>query len=46
VLGPDLLLLGVEIDETAGPHIDRADAKPLVAIVQKIEIDELFEHVS
>jgi hypothetical protein len=45
VLGPDLLLLGVEIDEIAGPHIDRADAK-LVAIIQKIEIDELFERIS
>ena len=46
MLRPDPLLLGVEIDEIAGPHIDRADAEPLAAIVQKIEIDELFERVS
>lgn len=28
VLGPDPLLLGVEIDEIAGAHIDCADATP------------------
>jgi hypothetical protein len=46
VFRPDPLLLGIEINEIAGSYIDRADAEPLAAIVQKIEIDELFERVS
>jgi hypothetical protein len=46
VFRPDPLLLGIEINEIASSYIDRADAEPLAAIVQKIEIDELFERLS
>jgi hypothetical protein len=46
VLGPDPLFLGIEISKIAGSHVDRAHAEPLAAIVQKIEIDEIFECVS
>jgi hypothetical protein len=37
------LLLGIEINEIAGSYTDRADAEPLAAIIQKIEIDKPFE---
>ena len=45
MLGPNPLLLGIEIDEIAGAYIDRADAEPLAAIVQKIKVDKFFERV-
>src|SRR5580704_7348167 len=43
VLRADRVGRGIEIDEVASPHIDRADAQAHTAGVDAIEIDQLFE---
>src|SRR5207302_364380 len=43
VLWADRVRRGVEIDEIAAPHVDRADAQALAAGVDTIEIDQSFK---
>src|SRR6185436_6013241 len=43
VLRADRVDFGIEIDEVAGPHIDRADAETHGAGIEAIEIDQVLE---
>jgi hypothetical protein len=43
VLGSDLLLVIVEIDEVAGEYVDRADGETDRLIVDDREIDEVVQ---
>ena len=46
VVGADLLIIGVEILQVAGEHLDRADAEAHRSGIQKVEIDKLEQSVS
>ena len=43
--GPMRMFFGIEIDEIAGADVDRADAEPLAAVVEKVEIDRALSSV-